>query len=83
MAPTSKRKRSLTLDAVMRDCARDLGNHVSAVAAALQLDGAEARRSERLVETAEAFAAQAAWHEINGHPLAAIMTSPVGQTWER
>ncbi|MFZ3583318.1 type II toxin-antitoxin system CcdA family antitoxin [Loktanella sp. DJP18] len=79
----SKRKTSLTLDAAMLDAAKDLGINVSALAdAALQLAIANARRSKWLDENAEAFAAQAAWHESHGHPLTEIMTSPVGQTWK-
>jgi len=83
LATASKRKTSLTLDAAMLDSAKDLGINVSAVAdAALQLAIANARRSKWLDENAEAFAAQAEWHESHGHPLAEIMTSPVGQTWK-
>ena len=83
MATSSKRKTSLTLDAAMLDSAKDLGVNVSAVAdAALRLAIASARQSKWLDENAEAFAAQGAWHESNGHPLTEIMTSPVGQTWK-
>lgn len=83
MSTVSKRKTSLTLDAAMLDAAKDLGINVSALAdAALQLAIANARRSKWLDENAEAFAAQAAWHESHGHPLTEIMTSPVGQTWK-
>ena len=83
MATASKRKTSLTLDAAMLDAAKDLGINVSAVAdAALQRAIENARRSKWLEENAEAFAAQAAWHESHGHPLAEIMTSPAGQTWK-
>lgn len=82
MAAAPKRKTSLTLDAAMLDAARDLGVNVSAVAdAALQRAVAEARRRQWLEENAVAFAAQADWHERNGHPLADILVSPGKTTW--
>jgi len=34
-----------------------------------------------LDENADAFAAQSAWHERNGHPLAEIMCAPAGSSW--
>jgi len=83
MPSASKRKTSLTLDAVTLDFARDLGINVSAVAdTALQHAVAEARRRNWLAENADAFAAQAAWHERNGHPLADIIASPARSSWK-
>ena len=82
MAILTKRKTSLTLDADALDAARELGFNVSGIAdAALQEAVAVARRRQWLEENAEAFAAQAAWHERNGHPLAAILASPGGVSW--
>lgn len=40
-----------------------------------------ARRWDWLDETADAFAAQAAWHEREGHPLAGIIVGPGRETW--
>lgn len=81
MAAT-RRKTSLSLDAAALDAARDLGVNVSAVAdAALRQAVAEAKQRRWLDENAEAFAAQAAWHEKNGHPLADILASPGKVTW--
>lgn len=82
MSPTAKRKTSLSLDAAALDAARALGVNVSAVAdAALARAVAEARRRAWLEENAAAFAAQAAWHDRNGHPLAEIIAAPGGTTW--
>ncbi|TCP39556.1 type II toxin-antitoxin system CcdA family antitoxin [Rhodovulum marinum] len=82
MATASKRKTSLTLDAVALDAARELGVNISAVAdAALRHAVEEARRREWLQENAEAFAAQAEWHDRNSHPLADILTSPGRASW--
>ena len=82
MTITSKRKTSLTLDAAMLDSARDLGINVSAVAdTALQKAVTAARRHKWLIENADAFAAQAEWHEHNGHPLSDIIASPGGAFW--
>ena len=79
----SKRKTSLTLDAAMLDSACDLGNNVSAVAdTALQKAVTEARRHKWLIENADAFAAQAEWHDHNGHPLSDIIASPGGASWK-
>lgn len=84
MTTSARRKTSLTLDAGTLDAARDLGINVSAVAdAALRNAVAEARRRKWLDENAEAFAAQADWHERNGHPLADIITSPGRASWKR
>ncbi|MGR3455905.1 type II toxin-antitoxin system CcdA family antitoxin [Pseudooceanicola sp.] len=84
MTTTTKRKTSLTLDAAALDAARDLGVNVSAVAdAALRQAIAEARRRRWLEDNAEAFAAQAAWHEENGHPLAEIVAGAGAVTWTR
>ncbi len=83
MAVASKRKTSLTLDAVVLDAARDLGINVSAVTdAALQTAVAEARRRKWLDENEDAFAAQAEWHDRNGHPLADIIASAGGASWK-
>lgn len=82
MSLTSRRKTSLTLDADTLDAARDLGVNVSAVAdAALRAEVAQARRRRWLADNADAFAAQAEWHERHGHPLADILAGPGGATW--
>jgi antitoxin CcdA len=82
MTPGNKRKASLSLDADVLDCAKELGINVSAVAeAALEQATAEARRTQWLKENARAFAAQAAWHEQHGHPLADILLAPGGGSW--
>jgi antitoxin CcdA len=81
MAPGTKRKTSVTIDAAALDAARDLGLNVSAVAdTALQKAVTEARRSRWLTENADAFATQAEWHERNGHPLVDIVVSPAAST---
>lgn len=83
MGAAAKRKTSLTLDAALLASARDLGINVSAVAdAALRSAVADARRSEWLQENAAAFAAQADWHERNGHPLAEIISAPASASWK-
>ena len=82
MTLATKRKTSLTLDAEVLDAAKVLQINVSAVTeAALKNAVAQARHLQWLNENAEAFAAQAAWHERNGHPLADIMSGPGGATW--
>ncbi len=82
MAMTTKRKTSLTLDAEVLDRAKALDINISAVAeAALKSAVASARQVQWLKENAEAFEAQAAWHERHGHPLADIMCTPVGASW--
>ena len=68
MTLATKRKTSLTLDAEVLDAAKVLQINVSAV-------------TEAALKKADAFAAQAAWHERNGHPLAEIMSGPGGATW--
>ncbi|WP_334062874.1 type II toxin-antitoxin system CcdA family antitoxin [Limimaricola cinnabarinus] len=83
MGIAAKRKTSLTLDAALLDSARSLGINVSAVAdTALKRAVEEVRRSKWLDENADAFAAQAEWHERNGHPLAKIIASPVSASWK-
>ncbi len=83
MVSSVKRKTSLTLDAEVLDGAKVLGINVSAVAeAALKSAVARARHMQWLNQNAEAFAAQAAWHERHGHPLADIMSSPGGASWK-
>ncbi len=78
-----KRKTSLTLDAKALDEARQLGVNVSAVADdALRRAVQDARRKQWLDENADAFAAQATWHEENGHLLSDIMLGPAGTTWK-
>lgn len=47
----------------------------------LKLPVAQARQSQWLEQNADAFAAQAAWHDRNGHPLADIMSGPGRSTW--
>lgn len=82
MASTTKRKTSLTLDAEVLDRAKELNINVSAVAeAALKSAVASARQAHWLQQNAEAFAAQAAWHERHGHPLADIISAPGGASW--
>lgn len=82
LTATTKRKTSLTLDAEMLDGAKALGINVSAVAeAALKNAVASAQHAQWLQQNAEAFAAQAAWHERHGHPLADIMTTPGSASW--
>jgi antitoxin CcdA len=82
MGAAAKRKTSLTLDAALLDEARSLGLNLSAVTdAALRCAVTEARKERWLKENADAFAAQATWHEENGHPLAEIMASPGRSTW--
>lgn len=84
MTAASRRKTSLTLDATALDAARDLGINVSAVAdAALRRAVSDARRRRWLEENADAFAAQAEWHERNGHPLSDILVSPGHASWTR
>jgi len=78
----TKRKTSLTLDASALDAARELRINVSAIAdAALRNAVSKARQSKWLEENAGAFAAQATWHERNGHPLADILVTPGAETW--
>lgn len=82
MPLATRRKTSLTLDADTLDAARDLGVNVSAVAdAALREAVAQARRRHWLADNADAFAAQAEWHERHGHPLADILAGPGGAAW--
>lgn len=82
MAIASKRKTSLTLDAVALESARALGINVSAVAdRAIQQAVAEAGQRKWLEENADAFAAQAEWHDRNGHPLADIIAAPGKSSW--
>lgn len=84
MAIASKRKTSLTLDAAALEAARDLGVNVSAVAdLAIRRAVVDARRRKWLDENADAFAAQAEWHDRNGHPLADIITSSGQTSWTR
>ena len=83
MGLATKRKTSLTLDAEVLDGAKALNINVSAVAeAALKSAVAEARQQHWLNQTAAAFAAQAAWHERHGHPLAEILSAPGGTSWK-
>jgi antitoxin CcdA len=82
MVSTTKRKTSLTLDAEVLDGAKALKINVSAVAeAALKNAVASARQMHWRKQNAEAFAAQAVWHERHGHPLADIMSAPGGASW--
>ena len=83
MAAATKRKTSLTLEPDLLDAARDLGVDVSAVAnAALRHAVSVARQLRWRDENADAFAAQAAWHDHHGHPLADIMAGPARETWK-
>lgn len=82
MSQATRRKTSVTLEAATLDAARDLGINVSAAAdSALRKAVIEARRALWLDENAEAFARQAEWHDLNGHPLADILASPGKATW--
>jgi antitoxin CcdA len=82
MKTGAKRKTSVTLDASTLDSAKDLDINVSAVAeAALVKAIAEERQQRWLQENADAFVAQANWHERNGHPLAEIMAGPARSSW--
>ncbi len=82
MVSTTKRKTSLTLNAEVLADAKALDINVSAVAeAALKNAVASARHAQWLQQNAEVFAAQAAWHERHGHPLADIMSAPGGSSW--
>lgn len=82
MAGVLKRKTSVTLDADALDMAKVLEINVSAVAEAALLKAiAEAQNKKWQAENADAFAAQAEWHERNGHPLADIIASPGGSSW--
>ena len=82
MSATAKRKTSLTLSAAALDTAKELGINISAVAEGALLEAiSEARKQAWLKENAQAFEAQAAWHEENGHPLADIIAGPGGDTW--
>ena len=80
---TGKRKTSMTLDAEVLDEARELGLNVSAITdAALRDAVAKARREQWVRQNADAFAAQANWHETHGHPLADILATPAQTTWK-
>ena len=82
MTGTLKRKTSLTLDADALDSAKQLQINVSAVAEAALLKAiGEARNRKWQAENADAFAAQAEWHEHKGHPLADIIAAPGGFSW--
>lgn len=84
MPVAGKRKTSLSLTADTLDAARTLGVNVSAVAdEALTKAVANARQKNWQKKNAEAFAAQAEWHETHSHPLAEIMMGPAGETWKR
>lgn len=82
MTGTLKRKTSVTVDADALDSAKELRINVSAVAEAALLKAiGEARKRQWQAENADAFAAQAEWHERNGHPLADIIVAPGGSSW--
>lgn len=82
MTAAVKRKTSLTLDADALDLAKSYGVNVSAVAEAALLKAvSEARQAKWREDNAAAFAAQSAWHDQNGHPLADIMAGPGGTSW--
>jgi antitoxin CcdA len=88
MVLATKRKTSLTLDAQELDEAKALDQakaldiNVSAVADGALKDAiAQARQKQWLNQNAEAFAAQAAWHERHGHPLADIISAPGSAAW--
>lgn len=82
MLSSTKRKTSLTLDAAALDRAKELRINVSAVAEAALLKAInEARNKQWLDENADAFAAQADWHQRHGHPLADIIAGPGASSW--
>ena len=82
MSRTTKRRTSLTLDATVLDEARDPGLNLSAVAnATLRRAVAQTRGQQWLKANSNAFAAQSAWHEKNGHPLTDIIAGPGKSTW--
>jgi antitoxin CcdA len=82
MVTTTKRKTSLTLDAEALDSAKALDLNVSSIAEiALKAAVANARRLQWLKDNEAAFAAQSAWHERHGHPLADIISAPGGDSW--
>lgn len=84
MAVANKRKTSLTLDTEVLESAKALDINVSAVAeAALKSAVSQARRTQWLKQNTQAFAAQAAWHERHGHPLADIISAPGASSWTR
>ena len=83
MAAELKRKTSVSLDAAALEAAKVLGLNVSAVAdEALRHAVAVARRRRWIEENSDAFAAQAEWHERNGHPLADIIAAPARTSWK-
>ncbi|CAM8647083.1 COG5302 Post-segregation antitoxin (ccd killing mechanism protein) encoded by the F plasmid [Burkholderiales bacterium] len=82
MLATAKRKTSLTLDSEALDSAKALNLNVSSIAeAALKAAVSDARRLQWLKDNEAAFAAQSAWHERHGHPLADIISAPGGASW--
>lgn len=82
MVSMTKPNTSLTLGADTLGSAQALELNVSAVAEAARKNAAaEALQMQRLDENADAFAAQSAWHERDGHPLAEIMCAPAGSSW--
>ncbi len=82
MATTTKRKTPLTLDAEALDSAKALDLNVSSIAeTALKVAVENARRLRWLRDNEVAFAAQSAWHERLGHPLADIISAPAGASW--
>lgn len=84
MPATTKRKTSLTLDSEALDSAKALGINVSAVAEEALINAVDtARRAQWLAENAGAFAAQSAWHEQHGHPLADILMTPGAASWRK
>ena len=82
MATATKRKTSLTLDAAALDAAKELHINVSAVAEeALKKAINSAKHKRWLEENAAVFAAQAEWHQRNGHPLAEIRAIRLFERW--
>jgi len=83
MVTAMKRKTSLTLDAEALDSAKALDLNVSHIAeTALKAAVANARRLQWLKDNEAAFAAQSAWHERHGHPLADIISATGGVSWD-
>ena len=77
--PAAKRKTSMSLDSQALERAKAL--RINVAEEALHKAIREAEHAQWLAENASAFAAQAQWHERNGHPLADIMVSEGAATW--
>lgn len=84
MTIASKRKTSLSAAVPGSTSAQALRASGSAATESdLQQAETEARRHLWLEENRAAFAAQADWHDRNGHPLAEILAAPGHPSWSR